>query len=258
MRFSIVTVTRNNLPGLQATTKSIEAQVFKDFEWIVIDGASVDGTVAFLTSLSPETRLRWISEPDHGIYDAMNKGLHLVCGDYILFLNAGDELESPDTLRNLSRHDCDFIYGDSLEDSHYKRARSHRNAVAGMFTHHQSMIYRRRQTGDLAFDIRYPIAADYKFTLAFLRQAASITYVPAPICRFAPGGVSQTQIRAGRMEQFRIRRELRACLPPVNIAIFLAQTSIMAVRRHFPALYWHLKRAHNSTIEEQKNKGDQK
>ncbi len=249
MRFSIVTVTRNNLAGLQETQKSIAAQGFTDFEWIIIDGASTDGSIAFLTTQQEETgkeEMRWISEPDHGIYDAMNKGLRLSTGDYVLFLNAGDSLADADCLQKLSKIDGDFIYGDSCEGLHYKRARSHTQVVTGMFTHHQAMLYRRGLIGDLCFDTRYTIAADYKFTLAFLRRTKSIFYVPTPLCRFEPGGISQTQVRAGRVEQFRIRRESGFCAMPVNIAIFLAQTALMALRRHFPGLYWLLRRGHNS------------
>lgn len=263
MRFSLVTVTRNNLAGLQETQRSVQAQFFSDFEWIVVDGASTDGTVEFLTSPTPGKsgesdgkRTIWISEPDCGIYDAMNKGLRLASGEYLLFLNAGDTLVSAETLQALSRLDSDFIYSDSREGEHYKRARSHTRAVTGMFTHHQAMVYRRTLVGDLRFDTACKIAADYKFTLAFLSRAKTVLYHPAPLCCFEPGGVSQTQVRAGRREQFRIRRELKCCSLPVNIVILLGQCAIMVFRRGFPGLYWWLKRARKP--EEQKNNEDQK
>jgi putative colanic acid biosynthesis glycosyltransferase len=246
MKFSIITVTRNNLDGLKVTHASIGAQIFSDFEWIVIDGASDDGTPAYLAT----THATWVSEPDHGIYDAMNKGLDRARGDYVLFLNAGDTLVGPDILEHIAKYDADFIYGDSLEGGHYKRARSHRHALTGMFTHHQAMFYKRAPVTGLRFDTAYRIAADYKFTLEALRRAQNIHYAPLPLCHFEPGGLSQQQAGAGRMEQFRIRRALGFCSPPVNTAIMLAQTALMGLRRHCPGVYWAMKRAHNSRVKQ--------
>lgn len=98
--FSIITVVRHDLPGLEATARSLAVQQFVDFEWIVIDGASTDGTQASKDQLAhrPHT---FVSEPDRGIYDAMNKGLELVSGDWVQFLNAGDALCASDTLQRV-------------------------------------------------------------------------------------------------------------------------------------------------------------
>lgn len=250
MRFSIITITRNHLAGLQDTQKSLMGQSCTDYEWIVIDGASTDGTADFLGTLRTGPVLpRWISEPDCGIYDAMNKGLERASGDYILFLNAGDTFAAADVLDTVSALEADFIYGDSREGAHYKRARPQTYAVAGMFTHHQAMFYKRALIKNLRFDRRYKIAADYKFTLEFLKRAKTVLYWPGPVCCFAPGGVSQVQARAGRREQFCIRRDLNACPALMNIAILQAQCALMALRRGFPGLYWWLKRAHNSGIQ---------
>src|SRR5690606_1825584 len=95
----LITVTKDNLFGLQVTAQSIQAQSEKDYEWIVIDGASTDGTQDYLQS-APAA---WISETDRGIYDAMNKGIERATGRYVLFLNAGDMLSDPDILSTLAR-----------------------------------------------------------------------------------------------------------------------------------------------------------
>jgi putative colanic acid biosynthesis glycosyltransferase len=240
MLFSIITITRNNLAGLQATQDSLKAQTCRDFQWIVIDGDSQDGTKKHLHELSAIC----ISEPDDGIYDAMNKGIDNAAGDYLLFLNAGDCLASFDTLervKNAMITPPDFIYGDSLEDGNHKPSRSHTKILNGMFTHHQAMFYNRNMLGNLRYDKKYRIAADYKFTLAFLRRTQSILYCPFPVCIFEPGGVSQQLVTLGRKEQFLARRELEACNIAVNAATYGGQAAAMTVRRAYPRLYWFLR-----------------
>jgi putative colanic acid biosynthesis glycosyltransferase len=240
MLFSIITITRDNLEGLKRTQDSLHWQVCRDFEWIVIDGASKDGTRQYLET----TTAHWYSEKDSGIYDAMNKGIIHAAGNYLLFLNAGDTLAAPDTLERVKKAMVsapDFIYGDSIEADNHKTARHHSGILNGMFTHHQSMFYNRHLLGPLRYDISYRIAADYKFTLAFLKKAAVILYCPFPVCIFEQGGVSQTQVSHGRIEQFRARRELEACHPIRNFAIYGLQSAIMVLRRVSPGLYWFLR-----------------
>lgn len=245
MLFSVVTVTRNNSKGLIATHKSLAAQTCRDFEWIVIDGASSDGTAAWLAT----TDAIWSSEPDRGIYDAMNKGIARARGDYLLFLNAGDRLAAPDTLAQIADRIAAaqqvpaFVYGDSRENQVngqpvLKKARPHDRITQGMFTHHQSMLYRRDRLDNIRYDISYRIAADYKFTAEVLRKRKPVLYCPFSICLFEPNGVSQRRTGDGRGEQFRIRRECRLVPMHKNIMIYGAQSALIALRRVAPGLYW--------------------
>lgn len=236
-RFSIITVTRNNLPGLRRTADSLSAQTSRDYEWIVIDGASTDGTTAWLAA----TNAQWLSEPDTGIYDAMNKGIARATGTYILFLNAGDVLADNTILADAAALDADFIYGDGREGATIKRAHSHRARLWGMFTYHQSMLYRRAVLGDLRYDTRYRIAADYKFTAEFLGRAAHALYWPRVICDFEPGGLSQTSAAAGRHEMAQIRAELRLCPAPVGLLITAAHAALWGLRTRFPSIYSRLR-----------------
>lgn len=242
MRFSIITITRNHLGGLEATAQSLRDQLYRNFEWIVIDGASTDGTLAFLRACSDAD---WISEPDGGIYDAMNKGIDRARGDYLLFLNAGDILAGPDVLDRVAQitEGSDIIYGDSIESGHIKPARPHSRALWGLFTHHQALFYRRAAIGAVRYDTGLRVAADYKFTLTLLRAGVRAAHIPLAVCIFEPGGLSQRQARTGRVEQWRIRRDLRACGGLQNAMIFTAQTALMTLRRVSPGLYWFLKRA---------------
>ncbi|HEU4839541.1 MAG TPA: glycosyltransferase family 2 protein [Micavibrio sp.] len=231
--FSIITVTKDNLKGFLATRESIEAQSCKNYEWIVIDGNSSDGTKDILPAGA-------VSEDDQGLYHAMNKGIARARGDYLLFLNAGDTLADMDILATLGRaakEQPDFIYGDSLETGGtYKKARPHDKAAWGMFTHHQAMLYRRERIGGLRYDTGYKIAADYDFTARFLKGELSVHYIPTAICVFETGGISQRHMTSGRTEQFRARKS-HGMQPWMNMAVFAGQTAAAAIKRLSPGIY---------------------
>ena len=116
-KFSIITVCRNEAANIRSTCESITQQAFKDYEWIVIDGASTDQTVKILEEFSHNiTKL--ISEPDNGIYDAMNKGIDLAKGEYVVFMNGGDAFATNQALALVSNApQKDLIYGDLRYDS---------------------------------------------------------------------------------------------------------------------------------------------
>lgn len=235
-KFSIITVTLNNLEGLKRTHASIQKLAEKNFEWIVIDGGSNDGTIDFLESSCEN----FISEKDSGIYDAMNKGIEKSSGDYLIFMNAGDVFFDEKTLSKIPQ-DFDFIYGDALEDHHYKKARKFLDYKKHMITHHQAMIYSRELIGDFRYNLNYKIAADFDFTARVLNRAKNIKYITQPLCVFESGGVSQTQNKLGRYEQFRIRTKLKLVSPIENISIFMAQFLALLLRLKYPALYWRMK-----------------
>jgi len=243
--FTIATVTLNNLQGIEKTWNSIQEQTFKDYEWLVQDGDSNDESLNVLKNTDAITQ----SKEDSGIYDAMNQLIERAKGEYVLFLNAGDALASPETLSMIKdnlKSKPDFLYGDALEEgensqTHLKPARAHEKIALGMFTHHQSMLYRRDAIGKLKYDESYTIAADYDFTARFLKNTKNIQYINEPICIFEPGGVSQQQTKLGREEQFQIRKALKLCNPIQNHIITMLQGMNMLFRGITPNLYWHLK-----------------
>lgn len=211
--FSIITITKGNPQGFWRTKASVEAQDYTGYEWIVIDGDK---------------------EPDAGIYDAMNKGIDRACGNYLIFMNAGDVFAAPDVLTRVAaslKNTPDFIYGDAYEGPHYKPARH--DIRAGMITHHQAMFYRR---GSLRYDLKYRIAADYKFTIEAI-QAANILYLPFAICVFEEGGVSQRKSALGQSEQQAIRLEFGIPSARVNFM----QIAARWLKRVFPSAYWALR-----------------
>lgn len=231
--FSIITVTKDNLKGFLATRESIEAQSCRNFEWVVIDGNSSDGTKDVLPADA-------VSEEDLGIYDAMNKGIACAKGDYLLFLNAGDTLADMDILATLARAakgQPDFIYGDALETGGlYKKARPYDKAGWGMFTHHQAMLYRRERIGGLRYDTGYKIAADYDFTARFLKNALSVHYIPAALCVFETGGISQRNMTLGRQEQFQARKN-HGVKPWKNMIVYAGQATAAAIKSLSPGIY---------------------
>ena len=247
MFFSIITITRHHLNGLKDTALSLANENPNLFEWIVIDGASTDGTAEYLKT----TNADWISEPDQGIYDAMNKGIERAKGDYVLFLNAGDMLALPRTLETLAEllkarpMHPDLIYGDAFEEASegrvIKTAHTHQNINQGLFTHHQSIFYRREVINNLRYDQKYNIAADYKFTAQFLRTCKDVLYWPRPVCTFEAGGISQKKAFKGRMQQSLIRYELQMTRPMEEVFIVARQTIAYTLRRIAPGLYWQLR-----------------
>ena len=115
MKLSIVTINKNNCKGLRDTMESIVSQTSKDFEYIVVDGASTDGSVEVIREFASKfgVGMKWVSEPDGGIFSAMNKGLGMAEGDYCLFLNSGDSLYDENVVGKFMDFGCqeDIVAG---------------------------------------------------------------------------------------------------------------------------------------------------
>ena len=220
VRYSIVTITKNNPQGFKKTQASVQAQTYSNYEWIVIDGDK---------------------EPDSGIYDAMNKGIERASGEYIVFMNAGDEFADEDILDRLSHFDADFIYGDAIEGGRVKQSKHHAQMKGGMITHHQSMVYRRSLLKTLRYNLDYKIAGDYDLTLRFLSLSNCFYFVNFPICIFECGGVSQKNAGKARIEEVCARQALgiKAPLTPYR------QWAAQIIKRCCPWLYLKLRTVTN-------------
>ena len=180
MRFSIITVCKNNIIGLKSTYNSIKDQLFRNFEWIVIDGNSADGTVNFMNSLEHDW-IHFSSEPDEGIYDAMNKGIRKSKGDFMVFMNSGDRLYSNETLQIVSQSiernkNIRLIYGDSIDidsngNEYYRNAKNVRQLVYGMIAQHQSFyFYRKIGDGIQFYSLQYNYSSDYDFIIRYVKK----------------------------------------------------------------------------------------
>lgn len=244
--FSIITVCLNDRAALDRTYQSVNRQSFGAFEWIVIDGKSEDGTVSFLNELK-EPWVQWRSETDNGLYDAMNKGIELAEGGYLLFLNAGDELAAANVLERLA--DIinaniwpDLLYGDSFERTAddkllYKKSNPHRRIWYGMFTHHQSIFYKRSTVGSLRYRLEYPICSDYAFTGEVLYRSANVIRLPFALSIFAQGGLSSRSFHPGERDYWRIKRDVLHHSLVSRIATSCAHHGMRIVRNCMPSIY---------------------
>jgi putative colanic acid biosynthesis glycosyltransferase len=169
--FSIVTIVRNDSDALQMTARSIIEQKYRNFEWVIIDGASTDGTQAVINCLRAHADIV-LSEPDNGIFDAMNKGLMLVSGEYVLFLNAGDMFASPEALQRVamaldaaSTRPAMIICAAEFRaknDRYWVQAPRDMNHIwHSVPTSHQAMLVRSKLHKQFPFNPRLSVAADY-------------------------------------------------------------------------------------------------
>lgn len=181
--FSIITITYNAEKELPATMESVAEQTFRNFEHLIIDGASKDSTVALARSLGGDN-LRIISEKDSGLYDAMNKGLRFAKGKYVIFLNAGDAFAAPVVLAlyaDAARNDADIIYADTVvvdADRNILRPRhlaaperlTSQSFSHGMLVCHQAFCVKR----DIApqYDLSYRFSADYDWTIRCIKATS--------------------------------------------------------------------------------------
>jgi hypothetical protein len=206
-KISIITSTFNAAAQLPFTIRSIRQQTFRDFEWIVVDGKSTDGTQALLHENS-DVITCWASEPDQGIYDAWNKACKMAQGEWVIFLGAGDELETPQTLSNCAdaldaiNPDTLLAYGQQTLLSPIERIPLETLGAPWVelqgkwdigrpaLPPHGSTFQRKRLfAAEQPFDLRFPIASDSHFLLRAIRQQTPV-FMPVSVTRAPMGGVS--------------------------------------------------------------------
>jgi glycosyltransferase involved in cell wall biosynthesis len=226
--FSIITVTYNAEKELPRTLKSVREQTFDSYEHLIIDGASKDATVEIARKDAPAYQ-RLESSPDHGLYDAMNKGLAMAQGDYVLFLNAGDAFHSPHTLEHVAGKilDNDFpgvVYGQTdLVDADGKRlAARHLEAPVelnydsfkdGMVVCHQAFYALRRIAGE--FDLRYRFSADYEWCIRVLQHSRHTCYLDEVVADYLMEGMTTRNRRKSLIERFKIMCYYYGTLPTI-------------------------------------------
>ena len=212
-KISIITVVRNDEKHIEQTIRSVLDQTFTDYEYLVIDGASTDGTLNIIKKY--EDRLTWISEPDKGIYDAMNKGLRMARGEYVLFLNSGDSFFDGKVLEKVfsSAPDADVYYGDTVivDESGQilgpRRLRppgtlDWRSFRKGMLVSHQAFIPKRALCPE--YDLRYKYSADFDWTIKVLKKARKTVNTGIVIVKYLDGGETKKHLKESLKERFRI------------------------------------------------------
>ena len=211
MKISIITVCLNSRTTLEQTIKSVVNQEYAEKEYIVIDGGSTDGTVELIKKYSNQISF-WASEPDRGIYDAMNKGVTKATGEWVIFMNAGDRFASDDVIERVFSHPetdaADVIYGDVVKRGTVCSASPEPVDGHRMFFCHQSCIARCKCLIDTPFDISHRMSADFKWVKMMIKQGRRLVYVPVAVSEFDTGGVSNTSRSRGLADNMRVIREL--------------------------------------------------
>lgn len=187
MKVSIVTITYNAAHTLQRTLDSVACQTYADIEHLIIDGASKDDTLAIAERYQSQSRHTVVvrSEPDRGLYDAMNKGLQKATGEYLVFLNAGDSLYAPDTIETvvkaLTSQSPAVIYGDTAitdGEGNFLHLRRHRppeqlswkSFKHGMLVCHQAFYVRTDIAKKFPYDLQYRHSADVDWCIRVMRK----------------------------------------------------------------------------------------
>lgn len=214
MKFSIITVNYNNRDGLLQTIESVERLKSDNYEFIIIDGGSTDGSVDVIKA--HETSITyWVSEKDKGIYNAMNKGICQAKGDYINFMNSGDTYYSPTVLNDVEKElaNYDIVVGKEFHQNPVSGATATTNLpirlsmatfVVG-FLPHQGGFIRRTLFDDMPYDENLRIVSDWKFyMMQIVCKNRSVKLLDMVICRREQGGISNTGTDLNKQERAKV------------------------------------------------------
>ena len=253
IKISIVTISYNEAKNIARTIESVLGQMYKNIEYVVMDGGSSDGTAEIATryelrATNEGKKFHFESERDGGIYFGMNKGLAKCTGDYVLFCNAGDRLAAADVIEKVAaaaeRDQLpDMVFGDCVDVLDGKElvrvAHGPQFLPFGMPASHEAMFYKLSKVRELGlkYDTSYRIAADYKFTYEFIKAAKTFTRVKLPIVVFAEGGVSTANKWQGLAEACRVRREVSGLSICRRAYIRAAQTAALLLATYAKPIY---------------------
>ena len=213
---SVITIVYNNVRDIERTMLSVLNQTYNAVEYIVVDGASSDGTLDIIKRY--ESRLaKFISEKDKGIYDAMNKGLALATGDYVIFMNSGDEFYADDTVAKVfaAAPGTDIYYGETEMVNNERESLGRRRHKApakfnwrsfkyGMSVSHQAIYIKRILTEP--YDPRYQLSADIDWIIRAAKKARKIIKVDGYVAKYLVGGMSKAKHKQSLLERFDIMK----------------------------------------------------
>lgn len=217
---SIVTIVYNGEQLLERTIQSVIQQTYPHIEYIIIDGKSKDGTWNIVNKYAASIAYS-VSEPDKGLYDAMNKGIKAATGDYLLFINAGDELLALDTIEKImnTSSQADVYYGETLMVDQEFNPIGYRSEVTphklparlvwqdmayGMVVCHQSILV-KRSIAEL-YDTSHPFCADIDWIIKALKKSNKVVNVGFVISKYLKGGISDKKLRQSLMDRFAVMR----------------------------------------------------
>jgi glycosyltransferase involved in cell wall biosynthesis len=241
-KISVVTINLNMRDGLRATVESVLSQTYPHLEFLIIDGGSVDGSVEVIRRFAARIAY-WISEPDRGIYDAMNKGARAATGEWVIFMNSGDRFHDRNTIADVfaqDHSDADLVYGHSTnwyaseELEKFKPAESHAALPLRMNCSHQSLFTRRSLLLEQPFSLDL-IAADYDFLVRMYTEGRRFRSVDRIVAVNTTGGISDVKRLRSVAERAKIA--LRHGLMTPRRTVSYVRMGILA------AIVPHVKRA---------------
>lgn len=262
MILTIITINYNNAEGLRRTMQSVLAQTQKEFQYIVVDGASTDGSVDVIRQLAVKfgDRIQWISESDRGIYNAMNKGIELAAGEYLQFLNSGDCLASDAVVEQMFEalkiaKEPSILYGNMLKDrdgiiirdkSFAREPITFLDFYRGTLNHSSAYIQKELFVRYGKYDESLRIVSDWKWFLqAIILGEEKPVYTDLDVCIFDMSGISETNKDLTRKER---RQVLEQFFPALVLADYetwsFSIDQMKRLKRH-PWAYkmvWYLER----------------
>jgi len=232
-KLSVITIVYNNVKDIERTMRSVINQTYQNIEYVVVDGLSTDGTLEIIHQYEKHINTL-ISERDQGIYDAMNKGLAAGTGDYVIFMNSGDEFYAADTVEKVfaTASNADIYYGEtemidsagnSLGQRRHKAPAQFtwRNFKYGMSISHQAIYIKHSLTQP--YDDKYQLSADIDWILQAAKKAKLVVNVNRYVAKYLVGGMSKKKHRQSLAERFAIMRAHYGLLPTLfNHAIIAA------------------------------------
>lgn len=224
---SVITVVYNGADLLESTMQSIVRQSYPNIEYIIVDGASTDGTQEIIKKCKQFVN-HWISEPDKGIYDAMNKGLKMATGDFVIFMNCGDHFHELNTLEKMMHHyaeDVDLLYGDIVMVDENKKVLGVRSDITtqkvpdnlnwksfqkGQVVCHQAFLLRRSLAPKY---ILGNLCADIDWMIEGLKNARRTVNTKLVVAEFLMGGTSHIHYRTAMKDRYQVLRKHYGYLP---------------------------------------------
>lgn len=213
-KISIITVSYNSSKYIERTIKSIINQTYKNLEYIIVDGKSVDNTLDIIEKYKTKIDVL-ISEPDKNLYDAMNKGIEKSSGEYLIFMNAGDIIKDDKSLESVIKKSNgeDFIYGETRYINEYGKLKkwhkqtpqqnqiSYKSFINGMVVCHQSMIIKKKIVQ--FYDINtWKVSSDIDWSIRTLKKAKSFYHYKDVFCYYLEGGISNKMRKKSIKERF--------------------------------------------------------
>ena len=230
---SVITVVYNNVKHIERTLKSVINQTYSDIEFIVIDGASTDGTLNTIEKYRSDIDIL-ISEPDKGIYDAMNKGLKIASGEYVIFMNSGDEFYGNTTVEQVFKTSAfaDIYYGETemLDENLVNQGRRRHKAPQqlqlksfqfGMSVSHQAIIIKKSIVKN--YDSKYLLSADIDWILDAITKAQKIVNTQLVIAKYLMGGMSKKRHLQSLKERYQIFKNYYGFLPNLFNHVVIAK-----------------------------------